>query len=219
MKKTHTFHIPVMGIAFTIDTPLKVSQFGIDSVISLVDDILLERLRKVYCGKYDLPYSEISEKTEDYRAKRITSYLNLINELAEKKFEELKNAAIGTGNDIKAYLDMLPARSELKKEFDSFTDKYFNISEFFARVKENLHMGSIDVNIMTKLDKENYLKGEQLPVEFNDAHAALRGFAKSDLRSSIVLSAGMNPRLAYVPGATAVVALVNSTCCGVPNAR
>jgi len=195
MKKTHTFHIPVMGIAFTIDTPLKVSQFGIDSVISLVDDILLERLRKVYCGKYDLPYSEISEKTEDYRAKRITSYLNLMNELAEKKFEELKNAAIGTGNDIKAYLEMLPARSELKKEFDSFTDKYLNISDFFARVKENLHMGSIDVNIMTKLDKENYLKGEQLPVEFNDAHAALRGFAKSDLRSSIVLSAGMNPRL------------------------
>src|SRR5690606_34889182 len=37
--------------------------------------------------------------------------------------------------------------------------------------------------------------GEQLPVEFNDAHASLRGFAKSDLNSSVVLSAGMNPRL------------------------
>ena len=55
--------------------------------------------------------------------------------------------------------------------------------------------GSIDVNIMTKLDKENYRKTEKLPVEFNDAHAALRGFAQSKLKSSLVLSAGMNPRL------------------------
>ena len=25
---THTFHIPVMGLAYTIDTPLKVARFG-----------------------------------------------------------------------------------------------------------------------------------------------------------------------------------------------
>lgn len=48
---------------------------------------------------------------------------------------------------------------------------------------------------MTKLDKENYQNKEQLPTEFNDAHAALRGYANSQLSSSIVLSAGMNPRL------------------------
>ena len=30
---------------------------------------------------------------------------------------------------------------------------------------------------------------------YNDAHAALRGFANSSLESSLVLSAGMNPRL------------------------
>jgi hypothetical protein len=56
-------------------------------------------------------------------------------------------------------------------------------------------MGSIDVNIMTKIDKDNYLNNEKLPIEFNDAHAALRGYANSDLSSSIVFSAGMNPRL------------------------
>ena len=60
--------------------------------------------------------------------------------------------------------------------------------------------GSIDVNIMSKLDKQNYSKtGEPLPVEFCDAMSALRGYAKSDLVSSIVFSAGYNPRLyAYV---------------------
>ncbi len=64
MIKSHSFHIPVMGIGFTVDTPLKVSQYGIDSVISLVDDILLEKLRKMYLKKYEIPYQEISEKIE-----------------------------------------------------------------------------------------------------------------------------------------------------------
>ena len=195
MIKTHSFHIPVMGIGFTIDTPLKVSQYGIDSVISLVDDILLEKLRKMYCGKFAIPYNEITEKTEDFRAKRITSYLNLINNLAEKKFEELKNAAIEKGNEIKEYFNMLPVSSAIKQEFKILTEKYFSLNKIRNWIKDNLSMGSIDVNIMTKIDTDNYTKEEKLPVEYNDAHAALRGYANSDLNSSIVLSAGMNPRL------------------------
>ena len=62
-------------------------------------------------------------------------------------------------------------------------------------LNENLTFGDIDVNIMTKLDGENYSGKEKLPVEHNDAHAAIRGFANSTLKSSVVLSAGMNPRL------------------------
>ena len=158
MKKTHSFHIPVMGIGFTIDTPLKVSQFGINSVISLVDDILLEKLRKMYCGKYNIPYNEINEKTEDFRAKRITSYLNLINKLAEKKFEELKNSVHVKGDKIKEFFNLLPDSSTIKKEFKSLTSRYFNLTEIEKWIKDNLSMGSIDVNIMTKLDKENYNK-------------------------------------------------------------
>jgi len=195
MKKTHSFHIPVMGIGFTIDTPLKVSQYGIDSVISLLDDILLEKLRKMYCEKFKIPYREITEKVEDFRAKRITSYLNLINDLAKKKFEEFKNATIEKGNEIKKYFDMLPDSSSIKQEFRSLTAKYFNLNEIRSWIKENLEMGSFDVNIMTKVDKDNYLNGEKLSTEFNDAHAALRGYANSDLQSAIIFSAGMNPRL------------------------
>ena len=74
MKNAHAFHIPVMGIGFTIDSPLKVAQYGMDSVISLVDDILLEKLRKMYSEKFEIPFKEISDKAEDFRAKRITSY-------------------------------------------------------------------------------------------------------------------------------------------------
>jgi hypothetical protein len=58
-----------------------------------------------------------------------------------------------------------------------------------------MSLGSVDVNIMTKVDKTNYKKGVELPSEFNDAHAGLRGFANSNLESSIIFSAGMNPRL------------------------
>lgn len=86
MMTTHSFHIPVMGTAFTIDTPLRVAPFVIDSAISLVDDILMETLRKMYCEKFDLPYHEINVNSNDHRAKRITSYLNLIKELVEKRF-------------------------------------------------------------------------------------------------------------------------------------
>jgi len=195
MTKKHTFHIPVMGIGFTIDTPLKVSQYGIDSVISLVDDILLEKLRKMYSEKFNLPYKEITDKVEDFRAKRVTSYLNMINEQARKKFESFKTATLETRSEIIKYFNMLPDSSSIKQEFKSLTAEYFDYHKVSNWLKDNLSMGSIDVNIMTKVDKENYRDGEKLSLEFNDAYAALRGFAESDLESSVVLSAGMSPRL------------------------
>lgn len=184
-----------MGIGFTIDTPLKVAQYGMDSVISLVDDILLEKLRKMYSEKFEIPFKEISDKAEDFRAKRITSYLNLMNDLSVQKFEALKNVSEDKSNEIKKYISLLPDYSDVKKEFEKLTKNNFNYSEIKSWAKKNLTMGSIDVNIMTKVDKDNYIKDEKLPVEYNDAHAALRGFANSNLKSSVVLSAGMNPRL------------------------
>jgi hypothetical protein len=195
MAKAHSFHIPVMGIGYTIDSPIKVAQYGIDSVVSLVDDILLEKLRKVYSEKFEIPYQEISNKIEDFRAKRITSYLNLLNKIAEDNFEKLKNSTLEKGSELMEYFDMLPDSSAIKQEFKKFTEKVPSMQEIGNWLKENLSIGNIDVNIMTKVDKENYLKGEKLPQEYNDAHAALRGFAESNLTSSVILSAGMSPRL------------------------
>lgn len=195
MKKAHSFHIPVMGIGFTIDTPLKVAQYGMDSVISLVDDILLEKLRRMYSEKFKIPYIEITDKIDDFRAKRITSYLNLISDLADKKFESLKQLTTEKSDDLSAYINMLPDSSKIKAEFKKITSKEFHFSDIKNWVTSNLLMGSIDVNIMTKVDKDNYKNSEKLPTEYNDAHAALRGFANSKLSSSVILSAGMNPRL------------------------
>ena len=193
--KLHSFHIPVMGIGFTIDTPLKVSPLGIDSVISLVDDQLMEKLRKMYCETMGLTYREIKEDAEDFRAKRITSYLNLIASLAEKKFEEVKSLANGFSNELNQYVNMLSESSQIKHQFKKLISSDFNLKDVRDWIESNLSMGSIDVNIMTKVDKDNYIKDEKLPVEYNDAHAALRGYAHSNLSSSLILSAGMNPRL------------------------
>lgn len=199
MTLKHSFHIPVMGIGYTIDTPVKVAHLGIDSSISLVDDILVEKMRKFYSEKFEIPYQEISHKIEDFRAKRITSYLNLMKDIAENKLEELKSAGLEKKEELKEYFQLLPDHSELKKEFRQKWDS-FNLKDMKAWLKDHLHLGEMDVNITTKVDKDNYKNGEKLPVEFNDAHAALRGFAESKLNSSVVLSAGMNPRLFnYMP--------------------
>ncbi len=195
MKKKHSFHIPVMGIGYTIDTPLKVSHLGMDSVISLVDDILLEKLRKMYSEKFEIPYKEITDKIDDFRAKRITSYLNLINDLVDEKIESFKTITSEKSNELIEYLNMLPNSSTLIDDFKKLTTTNFNAIDIKKWISNNLHKGSIDVNIMTKVDKDNYKNNEKLPVEYNDAHAAVRGFAKSDLNSSLILSAGMNPRL------------------------
>ena len=47
----HTFHIPVMGLGYTIDTPVKVARFGISSVISIIEDHLVERMREFHTVK------------------------------------------------------------------------------------------------------------------------------------------------------------------------
>jgi hypothetical protein len=190
----HTFHIPVMGIGFTIDTPIKVAQYGISSVISLIDDTLIEKMREFHSTRLNIPFEPIIEKTEDCRAKRITAYLNLLDTIVKDNFTRLKETALIRNSEFDKYLGMLPDNSPLKQKIcEVLLSK--SDPEILDWVETNLKAGSIDVNIMTKLDKEHFRKNEKLPTEYNDAHAALRGFANSTLNSSVVLSAGMNPRL------------------------
>ena len=193
--QAHSFHIPVMGTGYTIDTPLKVSQYGISSAISLVDDVLIEKMREFYCRKLKIPFQAISHKTHDFRAKRITAYLNLVDKIATENFEQLKNSVSEKGGEMEKYVNMLPDFSVLKQKFQQLIQGNRGLNEIRNWVQHNISIGSIDVNIMTKLNRENYRHNKKLPVEFNDAHAALRGFAKSKLKSSVILSAGMNPRL------------------------
>jgi hypothetical protein len=184
-----------MGLGYSIDSPVKVAHYGISSVISLVDDISMEKMREFYCKKFNLPFQSIPTKTEDHRAKRITAYLNTVQEIVKHKIENLKNSISHTEEELKKYIDMLPEMSEIKLKFNQMIntdDMKHKLSDW---LHENLVAGEIDVNIMSKLDRDRYENGEKLPSIHSDAQSALRGFAMSDLSSSIVLSAGMNPRL------------------------
>ncbi|MNF23627.1 hypothetical protein D3C84_42110 [compost metagenome] len=192
----HTFHIPVMGLAYTIDSPIRVAKYGISSVISIADDELIEKMNAFYHEKFDLPYQEITQKMHDYRAERITSYLNLVDKIVKEKFETFKTELAESKLALDNYIAMLPNKSEIKKGLQNLIEDGIAFKDNIKNYLEShLAPGDIDVNIMTKLDKDNFNKKEQLPVSFNDAHAALRGFANSTLESSVVLSAGMNPRL------------------------
>jgi hypothetical protein len=185
-----------MGLAYTIDSPIRVAKYGISSVISIIDDDLIEKMNAFYSEKFSLPYQEISQKMNDYRAERITSYLNLVDKIVKDKFENFKNELAESKLALENYISMLPNKSEIKKGLQNLMDDGIAFTENIKNYLENnLSAGEIDVNIMTKIDKDNFIKDEQLPVAFNDAHASLRGFANSNLTSSVVLSAGMNPRL------------------------
>ncbi|MBI3602159.1 MAG: hypothetical protein HY209_04630 [Candidatus Omnitrophica bacterium] len=194
----HSFHIPVMGTGFSIDTPIKVAKYGIHSVISLVDDTLIEQMRKFYCEKYQQAYTPITKHDEDWRARRITTYLDLVHWIVEKEFEAVKNSEFEPGSEITKYFEMLPEDSVLKAAYQhmlSCTDHKLKIA-LQKSLRESMRPGDINVNIMTKLDRDNYdVQGNLLPPEFSDALSALRGYAQSKLKSAIVFSAGFNRRL------------------------
>ena len=195
-KNSHTFHIPVMGLAFTIDSPIRVAHYGITSTVSITDDDLIEKMRAFYNEKFSIPYQEITQKFQDYRATRITNYLNTMDTIVNEKFEKFKNDLVESKTALENYIALLPNKSDLKKGLQEFIDDGMTIKDNLVQfIEKNISLGEIDVNIMTKVDKDNYEGDVQLPIEFNDAHASLRGFANSNLKSSVVLSAGMNPRL------------------------
>ena len=199
---THLFHIPVMGTGFTIDTPLRVAKYGISSVIPLVDDVLVEQVRKFHCEKHGEPYEEISNSNQDARALRITAYLSLVDRLVQQQVVALQASPFEEGSDITRYFEMLP-ETPLKQAYNEM----LKITDWAAKgpmqadLRQQAVPGSIDVNIMTKLDRDIYLNGNKLAAEFSDAMAALRGFANSTLNSSVVFSAGINQRL-YTYAAT-----------------
>ena len=94
LSTPHKFHSPVMGLAYTIDSPVKVARFGIASVISIVEDRLVEMMRSHYYPVINQAYYPITTKEEDYRAKGITDYLNLVNKIVQLQMEKLKKRCI-----------------------------------------------------------------------------------------------------------------------------
>jgi hypothetical protein len=192
----HRFHIPVMGTGFTIDTPLKVARYGISSVVSLVDDVLIEQMRHKVAQEAGRDCVAIGDREEDARARRITAYLDLLNDLVHEQIDGLRESAFTAGSEITRYFEMLPP-SPLRRRYESMLTETnaARRAQLQQDLRERVVPGGIDVNIMTKLDRARVVRGEEPRADASDAMAALRGYANSKLVSSIVLSAGLNRKL------------------------
>ncbi|WP_306349981.1 hypothetical protein [Flavobacterium sp. '19STA2R22 D10 B1'] len=194
----HSFHIPVLGLGYSIDSPLKVARYGITSVVSIVDDILIEEMRKFHCAQQNLPFEPFLPHIEDSRAKRITAYLNLMQDLVNQQFDQIQNQEFISPNDILKYFELLPDSSSYKQLYNQMlsTSNRGVKAYLQQKLRSLMKPGAIDVNIMAKVDKTNVdATGKALDDVYSDALAAFRGYAQSNLESSIILSAGMNPRL------------------------
>lgn len=192
----HHFHIPVMGTGFTVDTPIRVARYGISSVISIADDHLLEQMREYYSRVYSRPYQPIGPREPEARVRRIQAYLDLVHDVVAQQVEELRSAPFEPDSDITRYFEMLPPgelrsaylgmRSEVRPEARE---------EAEAELRRRVVPGSIDVNIMVKVDGTPGPSEKGKESTSGYARDALRGFALSRLRSSVVLSAGINRAL------------------------
>ena len=198
IQNQHNFHIPVMGTGHSIDSPIRVAHLGINSVISVVDDLLCEKIRKYYSREFNLPYKNIPRSAHDGRAERISAYLDTVSEIVSQKFEEMKSSELFTDSEKDRYFTLLPDSNPLKKSYEaivSLTDAGKR-NQLIDELTSKMTPGSIDVNIMAKVDAlRNNSSNEPMSSEFSDASAALRGYANSGLSSGLVLSAGFNPRL------------------------
>jgi hypothetical protein len=187
-----------MGLAFTIDSPIKVARFGIDSVMSIVEYNLLEMARDQYSPIVNEQFIPIGKNEEDYRAKRVTAYLNLVQKIVSTQINKIKNEEFTAGSEIVKYFEMLPDNSNLKKTYLEF-NKTVDLSrklKLEKYLRSQIVAGKIDVNIMTKVDRDNLDKDGIKIEDGSDAVSALRGYAQSNLQNtSVVFSAGMNLRL------------------------
>nr|WP_316820919.1 hypothetical protein [Pedobacter gandavensis] len=194
----HTFHIPVLGLGYSIDTPLKVARYGISSVVSIVDDELTERMRKYHEEQNSGTFRLIEKKETDSRARRITAYLDLLDVQVKQQFAALQSQTFEEGTELSYYFELLPEHSALKKKYQDMKnmDNGQQKTKIQAELLQSMVPGAIDVNIMSKVDKVNYNANHESEGEdFTDALAAMRGFSNSTLNSSVIISAGLNPRL------------------------
>ena len=189
-----------MGTGFTIDTPIRIAKLGISSVISIIDDMLTERMRKYHAERVGEPYEEIPRKSKNSRVRRLREYLNLVHRIVNKEMDSLRKTPFELGSDITRYYELLPD-STLKDDYlKMLKEKDPKIKKRMQKeLREKTVPGSIDVNIMTKIDRNGARGNEDLPTGQSDALLALRAFAESTLNSSVIFSAGLNPRLyAYI---------------------
>lgn len=183
-----------MGTGFTIDTPVRVARYGIHSVMQM-DDILTEQMRRAICAEFGEPYEPIAGTDADSRPARLIAYYDTIDRLARAQQASMRAQAFDPGTDLTRYFELLPPGPTRARYLEMRAS--VNPDARAARARElrgELVLGRLDVNVMTKLDRDRYRGATKLASEWSDASTGLRAFVASSARGAVVFSAGMNPR-------------------------
>ncbi len=196
ISRIHHFHIPVMGTSFTIDCPLRVGKFGISSCVSLGDDHLIEGVRRFWSNRLGRSYTPISSRSHDARAMRITAYLDFLQTELEQQCHDMRTQSFETDSDLDKYFQLLPGGPLSDLYSKMLCEPKMDVkSVLMDQCRAAVRPGAIEVNIMTKVNRERKVRGMPQGPEMGDALAALRGFLNSKALGSVVFSAGLNPRL------------------------
>ncbi len=196
--RTHRFLIPVMGTGHSIDTPLRVARWGISSVISLVDDIMIEQVHRLHCQRRGLPFEAVSPRTPKARSERIRRYMDFLFDQVQLQMAELRAQPFLPNSEKSRWFQLLPESSPLKAEYQALLKMASSEERSQAELALSAKMepGSIDANIMTKLDRRPVnADGTLSDPRLSDAKLALEGFALSRNPGNMIFSAGINPTL------------------------
>jgi hypothetical protein len=188
-----------MGTGHSIDTPLRVARWGISSVISLVDDILVEQVHRLHAERLGIPFKGVDPKDPKARAERIRRYVDFLYEQVQTQMRELRAQSFADDSDKTRWFAMLPESSPLKAEWIRMRSLAIGSDareQAESILSAKMEPGSIDANIMTKLDRRAVrTDGTQVEARLSDAKLALEGFALSVNPGNMVFSAGINPTL------------------------
>jgi hypothetical protein len=94
-----------LGTGFSVDTPINVARYGIDSVMSVVDDDCWNRPGAHSRGR-DFR-ATAHPKAGDHRAERTRAYLDLVGALVDKSFAAVRNS-FPDGRKPRKYFDRSP---------------------------------------------------------------------------------------------------------------
>ena len=153
--------------------PRCAGKYGISSVLSLVDDTLIEQMRQVplRAGRRTVRGDRLDD--EDARARRITAYLNLLDRWSGGR-SPLAGLAVRAGKRNHALLRACCPTVRCRRVSRHARDRRRGRARCGnSGCARSATPGNIDVNIMSKGERDAYGDGEKLPKQFSDALAAL----------------------------------------------
>jgi hypothetical protein len=115
--RTHRFHIPVMGTGHSIDTPLRVARWGISSVISLVDDILVEQVHRLHAERRGIPFKGGGSPRSQGPRRKDPPVHGFPAPAGAGQMAELRAQSFADDSDKTRWFAMLPESSPLKAEW------------------------------------------------------------------------------------------------------